>query len=266
MFSFFNRKKPKRRYSPEHSPLQNDENGEVKEEETNDKDDLVRADSLASLTQELQTAQNQIKVILEQKKHLESVLLEKEKYNLSLIEKISTLTIAFSKEKEAFVQEQKSLLDEHIKLLEEQKNFFEEKKTLLQRIDLLQSELSAKEREYQILLEKIPPLESVFQEKMDLLQQNKLLQEQYQSLLKKHAELEMAKHKVEQELSQEVNDHNQTKELLEKEKKMLLDREAEIITAPDSPMYIRNDLNFFSPKDMTRQNDFVYPVDVGFKH
>lgn len=168
MFSFFNRNKHKKRYNPEHSPVKNEETGEPGEEEYNDKDDLVRIDTLASLTQELQTAQNQIKTILEQKKHLETLLLEKEKYSLSLIEKISNLTIAFSQEKEA--------------------------------------------------------------------------------------------------LAQEILEHNKTKVLLEKEKNSSGEQTVAFRHESDSPIYIRNDMRFFSPKDMSRQNDFIYPVDVGFKY
>ena len=215
MFSYF-KKKPGQKYDREHSPLKLQIDRQNPQEASKE---AAYAETLSHLSSELKDAQEQINILLEEKKSLESQLLEKEKENLSLFEKMSSLTTNYAEEKET--------------LIKKQRTFLEEEKILLEKITKLQDAVSAKETECQILLERIPPLEAVVHEKAVLEEENRLQQEQNQALLKRISEMEVAKHKLEYALNQEKAEHEKIQALYEEEKSLHEDSEMDIMSEID---------------------------------
>lgn len=242
MFSYFTGK-PKNKNHREYSPLTIQIEREKSSEE----------ETLYNLSSELKVAQKQINILLEQKKILEGKLLEKEKENLSLFEKLSTLNTTCAEEKETF--------------LKQQKTYLEEEQNLLQKIAELQAAVSAKETECQLLLAKIPPLEAVVHEKAVLEEESRLQQEQNQTLLKRISEMEVIKRELEYKLNQEKIEHNKTRALYEEEKSCRFEEEmttgfGEVDDAPSSTLKVHS---LFSPKNKTPGDEQIMPF-AGFYH
>ena len=84
--------------------------------------------------------------------------------------------------------------------------------------------MSAKETEYQKLLESIPPIEAISQEKLALEEQIRLQQEQYHALMKQLTETENIKQKLERDLAEEKMEHQKTLALYKKEKSIRIDQ------------------------------------------
>lgn len=217
MLSFLYRSKPhkSKKPSPRQSPSLSSIDDDIDIDENFD--DFIQIDKI---TAELNTAKQEITSLLERKKLLEVQLLEKEKENKLLLEKISALTSDVEAEK--------------IALLQQKKEFMKQEKTLENQIAFLRLELYEKEKQHRLLLEKVSGLESILQEITILQQKNKLQHDQflekeheYQRLLAKTSELDIKKHEIEQALVQEKQDHQKTQDGLGIEKNLRLAKESE---------------------------------------
>ena len=135
---------------------------------------------------------------------------------------------------------------------------------MLKQIADLQERVSAKETEYQILLDSIPPLEAISQEKLGLEEQIRLQQEQYQALLKQLAEAENTKHDLENALLQEKMEHQKTLELYKKEKSIHFDEGLTSALSEMKSAYPENH-GLFSKKNKTDNDRYqlfskFYPI------
>lgn len=161
--------------------------------------------------QAYQEVNDRLNVAKDQIQDLEAKLAEKEKSLETLHQNVHTLTTAVAQEK-SNAQENKA-------------QFNQEEDNLATQIASLRAALSVKEDLYEKLRKKILELQAQQQEQLALQDRYKLLQakmdekeREYASLVSKMSELESAKQKIEQILTQEQIEHKETKSALESEK------------------------------------------------
>lgn len=192
MLSYFNSKTPA-------SKKDNPEKKLVADEK------LVRFDDYIELDNKLQQAQDRIQ-------ELEALLESKEQLHDELHQKIQLLTTTIEQEK-SIAQDQKT-------------QFTQEEDALANEIASLKVDLLKQEAHYEILYKKNIALHAEQEAKLTIQEQYKNLQKkmsekerEYEILVKKLAELEIAKLQAEERLIQEKNEHKETKSALEIEQK-----------------------------------------------
>lgn len=184
------------------TPASNKHNSEKK---TVADEKLVYYKDYIELDNKLQLAKDRIQ-------ELEASLETKEQLHDKLHQKIHLLTTAIEQEK-SIAQEQ-------------QAQFIQEEDTLANEIASLKVDLLKQEAHYENLRKKIIELQTEQEAQLALQQQHKNLQakmdekeREYELLINKIAELESAKRHAEERLTQEKNEHKETKSALEVEKK-----------------------------------------------
>ncbi len=210
---------------------------------------LVHYQDYIELDKKLQLAKDRIQ-------ELETILETKEQLHDELHQKIHLLTTAIAQEK--------------LIAKEQQAQFTEEEDTLVSEIATLKVDLLKQEAHYENLRKKIIGLQEEQETKLALQQQYKNLQlkmnekeREYEILVNKIAELESAKQQAEERLIQEKNDHKETKSALELEKKSRHSNKSFIDTKKDMathtlPAIANNNTTLFS--NTNQQPKFRKPL------